>query len=143
MSWANAKEWGWRGVWLFTIVWLVALTFFVVVLLNGVANVDVTPLRDDKEIKIAPASGVEGFAVEGFCADPMTKVAPFLAPDASGITYQLSRVRAGKTESVTIVKNADGETRIAKHYYSTTVGQQSEDAVVNAEAWKCIERRSK
>lgn len=94
------------------------------------------------KVVIVPATvGVEAYSVKDFCNDPMTKVTSFLAPDASGVTYQLTRVRDSKPEAVIVVRGIDGETRIAKHYWQTEVGQQSEAAVVTEEAWTCITRR--
>src|SRR5688572_18493376 len=58
------------------------------------------PEPSQDEIVIAPKSGVEGFEVEPFCNDPLTKVEPLPAPDSSGITYQLTRTRDRVTETV-------------------------------------------
>lgn len=95
-------------------------------------------------IRIVPASGVEGFNTERFCADPLTQVRQFISPDASGVTYQLMRVRDGVAETVTVVYAADSSVLVAQHYYDTaTAGQQSEPAILNVEAQKCMRGKAK
>lgn len=123
--------------------WLLALAVaaFAVFLVYVKAPAQVgIPLPGD--VYTVPASGLEGFNVDAFCDDPETRVAVFLAPDASGTTYQLSRVRDNVPEAVVVVKSIDGETRMAKHYYTAEAGQQSEDAVVTEGAWTCILKKS-
>ena len=94
-----------------------------------------------EEVKIVPAVGIQGYKVAEFCADPLTKVSFFLAPDSSGSTYQLLRVKNGMTESVVVVRNARGETIVATHYQDTPTGQRSEPGVITDEGWKCIESK--
>lgn len=98
---------------------------------------------DTNQIVVAPASGVAGFDVAAFCADPLTTVKAFLAPDASGTTYQLTRTRDGKAESVTAVLAPDGSVKVATHYYETNLGQQSEVADLTAAAQSCIQKKAK
>lgn len=94
-------------------------------------------------IKVAPASGVNSFAADNFCADPLTTVREFEAPDASGTTYQLTRVKDGKTETVTAVFDTNKAILMAKHYYDTNSGQDSEGAIVNQAARDCITKKAK
>ena len=122
---------------------LISITGMVI---NGaIINVDEAPqitVGGKGNVVTVPATGVEGFPVDLFCADPLTTVQDFEAPDASGITYQLLRVRDGKTETVVIVMGANGDTRVATHYYDSLVGQQSEPAFVNEKARECIEDKA-
>ena len=123
--------------------WAVSLlvaTLALLVALVGLpeAGIDVTPTRDDVTIKVVPASGIEGFKVAVFCSDPQTKVTALPAPDATGLTYQLLRIVNGVTETVVWVTG----TRTATHYYDSTVGQQSEPAIISDAAKECVERRS-
>ncbi len=94
-------------------------------------------------IVIAPASGVESFDAAPFCNDPVTVVKKFPAPDASGATYQLTRVRDAKAETVTVVLGADKSVVLATHYFDTAIGQDSEPAIVNADSRTCIEKKGK
>lgn len=102
-----------------------------------------TVTGDRNQIHIVPAAGITGFSVDLFCADPLTTVKGFPVPDSEGATYQLVRVRNGIAESVVVVMDGDNTTRLATHYYDSVVGQQSEPAVVNADARKCIEEKAK
>lgn len=90
---------------------------------------------------IAPASGIEGFDVYPFCNDPATTVKAFPAPDAAGNTYQLTRLRDEKPETVTVALTGDSIT-FAKHYWSETSGQVSEDAFVTQAARDCILKKA-
>lgn len=102
------------------------------------------PLAGEKvTIKVVPASGVQGFMAGPFCADPLTQVRALPAPDASGTTYQLLRVRDLKTETVTVVIGADKSLIVATHYYDSAIGQQSEPAILDEDARSCVLRRAK
>lgn len=94
-------------------------------------------------IVVPAASGIEGFNVEQFCNDPLTKAQAFEVPDA-GVTYQLTRVRDGKSETVRVVVNPSGVVlnEYATHYYDSAVGQQSEPAFVSKDALGCIEKKA-
>ena len=116
---------------------LAALVFTAI--LNGAASVDVTPLNDDVTRNVLPASGIEGFPGAVFCNDPQTIVTALPAPDASGLTYQLLRIVNGVTETVVWVSGS----RTATHYYDSTVGQQSEPAVIDNDAKRCIEGKAR
>ena len=137
------RDWGWRGVSLFAVlITLATLVTFLVIL--PVGGVDTTPASDDVNIKTVPASGVGGFQVAEFCADTATKVrGPIAAPDASGNTYELLRVRSSITETVIIVMGPDGNTRVATHYFDTVGGQASEPATVSEAARDCINRKAR
>lgn len=116
---------------------LLAAAAVVIALTAGPEVTDVTPLRDDKTVRVVPASGEQGFPVEAFCLDKLTKVSEFPAPDSSGVTYQLLRVKDGVTESVIVSPGG------AKRYWDAPEGQQSEPAFVTAKAEKCISDKAK
>jgi hypothetical protein len=107
------------------------------------AGVNPTPTLPREEINIVPATGVEGFNVEGFCEDPATAVTGFLAPDTTGAGYQLLRERDGVPESVTVILNSAGEAVVATHYYQTSAGQRDEAAFLTPAALECIQERSR
>ena len=94
-----------------------------------------------EDVKVVPASGIDGFPVEQFCVDPLTKVRELPAPDASGTAYQLVRVRDQRTETVVVVMDTEGGMRLGTHYYDTAVGQDSEPAVLNGDARACIDKK--
>ena len=94
-------------------------------------------------ILIAPASGLDGFDVGPFCDDPLTKVkGPLPAPDASGNSYQLIRVRDGKSETVTLVLAPDKSITLATHYFDSDVGQVPEPAFLKDSARACVEKKA-
>lgn len=130
------KDYGWA-------VSLLVATLALLVALVGLpeAGVDTTPTRDDVTIKVVPASGIEGFKVALLCSDPQTRVTALPAPDTTGPTYQLLRIVNGITETVVWVSG--GGNRTASHYYDSTVGQQSEPAVIDDDAKRCIEKRAR
>ena len=128
-------EWAWRGVTLFALT-CVAAALFILPLLT-----DVTPLVDDRTVKLVPATGIQGFKVEEFCNDPLTKVTFYPVPDSSGSTYQLLRVKQGMTESVTVVQNAQNEIVVATHYHDGPTGQVAQPAYVSDKAFDCIEAK--
>lgn len=87
---------------------------------------------------IVPNTGIEGWKALEFCKDPKTEVQAFNSPDASGITYQMMRVRDGVPESATFVYSPTGQMVIGKHYFNVEVSpghyeQRSEDAIVSRE----------
>src|SRR3990167_2684973 len=137
----RAEEMGLRGLTL--LVAATALAVSIAGVVSTRANLPVT--RDltgtETKIMIAPASGIEGFDTTLFCNDKLTKVKAIPAPDASGITYELTRVRNQKTETVLVVLAPDQSILLAKHYYDAAVGQQSEPAIVEEDARKCIEKK--
>ena len=118
------------GIWLALAIATAALVAALAALPR--AGVDTTPLSDDKEVRIVPSTGEQGFPVATFCEDRLTTVRGFLAPDSSGIVYQMIRVKDGVTESVVVTPG--GATR----YWDGPEGQQSEPAFVTAEARQCI-----
>jgi hypothetical protein len=103
----------------------------------------VSPVIKTTEIKVAPASGVEGFDVGPFCVDDLTSVKAFPAPDSNGTTYQLTRVAGRKTETVTLVLGPDGGVVLATHYVDSSVGQISEPAFLNGDGRSCVEKKAK
>ena len=123
--------------------WLVALAVAVLALAIVYARPIPALIPATTEIHRVPASGIDGWPVAVFCNDPQTKVTYLPAPDASGATYQLVRVVNGVTESVIWTTGPDGESRTATHYYDSTVGQQSEPAVMNDDARRCVESRAR
>jgi len=118
---------------------IVALLLFLIALPE--AGIDTTPTRDDKTYKIVPALGQTGFPVENFCNDPLTRVESFLAPDASGESWVLSRTRDGVSELVVVSSGRDGANLIATHYYTVSGGQVSEEAFLTDGAWGCIRKK--
>lgn len=138
--WNDMRSWGSKQTWLFGAV-LVILTMAVVLVLLPEGGVDTTPTSDDQNIEVVPATGIEGFKVKEFCQDPETTVLSFPAPDALGTTYQLTRMRDGRSETVTALINPNKEIKFATHYYSTDVGQDSEPADMTG-AFDCIEKKA-
>lgn len=126
------------GVIIFALVTLGAGLLTANVILPEAAGIDTQPLGDD--YSVAPASGVEGLDVEAFCRDPLTVVLALAAPDASGVSYQLGRVRDAKTETVLVVLSEGAFA--ATHYFDTTEGQQSAPAFVTTKARDCIEDKA-
>jgi hypothetical protein len=89
--------------------------------------------------KVVPATGEQGFNTAVFCDDSATTVTELPSPDASGITYELKRVKDGTTETVVVVWNQAGDITYAKHFWDTPTGQESEPAFVTEKARSCIE----
>ena len=132
------KDYGWM---LALVVAAAALTLVV-----GASRATNTPIpgAESTEVKVVAATGAEGFPVEAFCNDPLTKVAELPAPDASGITYQLLRIRDGKSETVVWTTGPTSNSPIAKHFYYDEAGkQQNEAAIVTAGAKNCIEEKAR
>lgn len=99
------------------------------------------PVLSPEPKVVVPATGIEGYtAVLAFCNEATIKKLP--APDATGITYQLTRVKGGVSETIVVVLAPTGQTTFAKHYYDTSAGQQSEPAVVDEDAKDCIRKRA-
>ena len=134
----HMKSWGPRGVVVFAL--LVAMAWTAMLYSRAPAEVGI-PLPVTE--RIVPATGVEGFNTAIFCEDDLTRVKALPAPDASGVTYQLTRMKDGVFETVTVVLNPTGETVTATHYYDTAVGQQPQPAVINDAARKCITGKGK
>lgn len=112
----------------------------------GLHSAGTNPPGTGNTVTVAPAEGVKSFTVIDFCNDPLTKVTILPAPDASGTTYQLTRVRDGRSESVVVVENPAHEVNFATHYFDATnattgkAEQQSEPAVVDGAGKSCIEK---
>ena len=97
---------------------------------------------DVGEVKqVVPAQGIQGFRAKFFCEDDATQVKSFISPDA-GTTYQMTRLKDGKTETVTAVYSGSGALVFGTHYYDTTAGQQSEPADMTG-ALDCMLRKAK
>lgn len=94
------------------------------------------------ELKVVAATGEEGFKVYEFCDDPSTSVRETPSPDASGVTYELKRVKDGVTETVTVVFGQAGDVLYAKHFSDQAGGQESQPAFVTEKARGCIEDKS-
>ena len=90
---------------------------------------------------VVPATGEEGFNVAVFCDDKLTSVRATIAPDASGVTYELRRVKNNVTETVTIVLAQTGDILYAKHFSDGPAGQESGAAFVTDQAKQCITRK--
>lgn len=139
---AIAREmyrWGPKGV--NTYAGLIALVVSIVVLVVVFTRpVDVIPTTTQQNI--LPATGEQGFNAKTFCEDSLTSVSKVIAPDASGVTYQMQRVKDGVSETVTIVLAQTHDVLFATHYWDTPNGQQSEPAFVDEGVEKCLERKS-
>lgn len=123
---------------------ILAVLVFALVYLYGLITADPgVVVTREKSGLLVPASGIEGYDVLSFCNDPLTHVRPFPVPDSAGVTYQLTRVRDLKTETVTVVFAPDHTLLLAKHYYDTAIGQQSEPAIVTEQARRCIEEKAR
>lgn len=108
-------------------------------LLGGAAGDVADPIDDAPTVKVIASSGIEGYRVDLFCNDPLTKLKPQMpAPEAPRV-FELTRTRDNVTETVVYVEGAGS----AVHYYDTAIGQQSEPAVVNEAALDCIVDKSK
>ena len=105
------------------------------------SNVAVPVLSPETHpINIVPASGVEGFNVAAFCADPATKVLALPAPDAvNSVTYQLTRDKGGVFEAVVV----PGNLMTGTHFYDSAIGQQSEPGALTDEARACVKAKAK
>lgn len=133
-GWREAlSSWGW----IIPTGGLLALVLFLMVGLPEV-GVDTTPTSSDGPTFVA-ATGAGGFPVEEFCNDPLTSiVGPVAAPDASGFTYQLNRVRDGVTETVVVVVSED-QVLAGTHYFDGEDGQESEPAFLTEKARECLD----
>lgn len=94
------------------------------------------PLPTENKIIAATGSGL--YDVEPFCNDPLTEVFASPSPD-NEITYELLRVRDGKQEAVIW----NGHTPGATHWWFDGGEQNSEPALVNGDAEKCIRDKAK
>ena len=137
----SARAWGPWGASLFALAVALAALFMALIALPG-AGVDTTPVSDDVTLEIAPATGIDSLDALDFCNDPRTAVRAFPAPDASGTTYQLTRVRDQRSEAVVVVLGPDKGIVMAASYYDTELGQQSRPAIVSDKARECIERKA-
>ena len=125
---------------------MLGIALAALVLAVGASRVSDEPIPGSHttEVKIVPATGAEGFPVEAFCNDPLTKVDELPAPDASGITYQLLRIKDAKAETVIWTTGPTNDSSIAKHFYYGDDGKQREEsAIVTAKARECIERKAR
>lgn len=137
-----SKTVGWQVYAIATVLVSIAATLGFVYA-NGLDRVGAGSPGNSTTI-VVPASGIEGFPVEAFCQHTLTKVQALPAPDA-GITYQLTRVLDNVSETVTVVTDPAGKvnTQFSRHYYDTTVGQDSQPAVVTDAALKCIKDKAR
>ncbi len=119
---------------------VIAVLLVVYVILGEPSGVDV-PVGE-KADNIVASTGIDGFPVADFCNDPLTKVDPFVAPDASGVTYQLLRVRNGVTETVIVVLDKDGSVVVGKHYFDAADGQHVEPAFLTDSARNCLKKKT-
>lgn len=105
-------------------------------------NHTTVPVLSPSTVNVVPAVGEQGFNVEAFCNDPLTTVARDLIapPDSTyNATYQLTRVKAGIHEVVTVGVYADPNHQPnATHYDSANVPT---DGFVSKGATDCIQRK--
>lgn len=125
-------NWGWA---LALVVGMLMVVLAVVAL--PLMGADTTPLTSDSNTVYVPASGVDGFPVEAFCNDSLTKVTYTIIPDV-GESHELLRVKNGVTELVTLTTTFDGTVYPGTHYYDTTLGQQKEPAIADKKAMECV-----
>lgn len=111
---------------------------------------------------VVPAVGVSGYTAEAtlaFCNDKTTTIRPFPKPDATGQTWQLTRDKDNRTETIVILVNFDFDSRgqiINKdiqpgtHYYwgnvvqpdgTIKIDQVSEPAQTNNQVLSCLEEK--
>ena len=135
------KRWGPRGVTNFALALslLISIIALTVVYTRPVPSI----IPATTETKIVAATGEVGFPVSTFCEDSRTTVKVFPAPDASGLTYSLTRIAGGVVETVVVVAGSTGDNPTAKWYYDTPVGQEGEPAIVDGKAFDCIERKAR
>lgn len=100
------------------------------------------PGTGDTIQNVVPATGDQGFNAETFCSDPETNVSKAISPDATGVTYEMKRVRDGVSETVTVVLAQTGDVLYAKHFYDQGGVQQSQPAFVDGSVIRCLERKS-
>lgn len=100
------------------------------------------PGTGDTIQNVVPATGDQGFNAETFCSDPETSVSKAISPDATGVTYEMKRVRDGVSETVTVVLAQTGDVLYAKHFYDQDGVQQSQPAFVDDDVKRCIEKKS-
>jgi len=133
-----ARDYGWLlGIFGFA---LGILSIIIVLNIERGVIDPVTPIGD--KIMITAAVGVEGFKTTEFCNSPGATASGIQAPDASGITYEIRRVLNGKTETVVFVLDSKQEIQYAKHFYDTSVNQDSEPAVIDKDALACAKRKA-
>ncbi len=89
------------------------------------------------EENVVPATGEQGFNTKEFCNDNATTVVRTIAPDASGATYELKRLKNGVSETVAVVLAPTSDVLYAKHFWDQN-GQQTEPAYVDDDAKRCI-----
>lgn len=136
------RSWGPIGFGLMALAVSIATAFIVIgVVYKGAPAVGIDT-RPAEDVTIVPATGDEGFPVETFCQDDKTTVKAIPAPDASGVTYQMLRVRDGVTETVRVVTNAQDEVAVGTHYWDQDGVQQDEPAVVTQAARECIDTKA-
>lgn len=118
---------------------VIAVLLVIYVMLGEPGGVDV-PVGEGKDV--IPATGEQGFNVEVFCEDELTIVRPFPAPDASGVTYQLTRLKSGVFETVIVVMDVANTVRTADHYADGPTGQAKQPAFITDNARECINDKS-
>lgn len=128
--------WGPRGVSIFALL-VACFALFIVY----TRPVPLIPPNADT-VKIVPATGEQGFDAKTFCEDPLTSVSKVIAPDASGATYELKRLKNSVSETVVLTLAQTGDVLYAKHFWDTPTGQQSEPAFVDDDVKRCVERKS-
>ena len=128
-------QWGPRGVTLFAL--LAACLALFLVYTRPINEIPATTSKN-----VIPATGEQGFNAKTFCEDSLTSVSKVISPDASGVTYQMQRVKDGVSETVTIVIAQTHDVLFATHYWDTPAGQQSEPAFVDEDVKRCLERKT-
>lgn len=102
------------------------------------AGVDTQPLTNEQ--KIVPASGEQGFPVDVFCQDPLTKVdkLAFVPPDSQfAAVYTLDRTRNAIHETVTVRVYADPNREPLGTY-----NDDQHPAYVTKDAVSCITKKA-
>lgn len=139
VAWArtHAKAMGLTGVLLVAIVSAI-LTTLAANVAAPAAGVDTQPLTSQQ--KIVAASGEQGFPVDVFCNDPLTKVdkLAFVPPDSQfAAVYTLDRTRSTIHETVTVRVYADPNREPLGTY-----NDDQHPAYVTKDALSCITKKA-
>lgn len=94
---------------------------------------------------VVPATGVQGFNVEGFCKDDATTAKQLIVPDGTGTYWELSRLKDGVTETVQVHFLSTGEVdqTYSRHFINSAVGQTPEPAYLTDAAISCVKGKAK
>lgn len=126
---------------------VVAVTLLVGLIVAPEAGVDVTPTDDDADnVPSTGVGGMEPAELVAFCKDDDTEVKFNFIP-AVGYSYELLREKATDgvtiTELVTISTDEAYRPFPGKHWFNTSVGDDSEPATADDDAVDCLRDKGK